>query len=58
VESFSCPTTLPLSTSMTQISGEKSKRGEIRFPKIGIAIFMSEDTKYKKSAKIEKKEEV
>jgi hypothetical protein len=26
---------------MTHISGEKSKRGEIRFPKTGIAIFMS-----------------
>jgi hypothetical protein len=36
---------------MTHISGEKSKRGEIRFPKMGIAIFISEDTNYKKSAK-------
>jgi hypothetical protein len=25
---------------MIQISGEKSKRGEIRFPKIGMATFM------------------
>jgi hypothetical protein len=41
VENFSCPTTLPLSTSMTHISGEKSKRGEIRFSKMGIAIFIS-----------------
>jgi hypothetical protein len=26
---------------MTHISGEKSKRGEIRFSKMGIAIFIS-----------------
>jgi hypothetical protein len=29
---------------MTHISGEKSKRGEMRVPKIAIAIFMSMDS--------------
>jgi len=32
-------------------SGEKSKRGEIRFPKRGIAIFISAELKSKKDAR-------
>jgi hypothetical protein len=30
---------------MIHISGEKSKRGEIRFPKMGMATFISVDSK-------------
>jgi len=33
-------------------SGEKSKRGEIRFPKRGIAIFISVELRSKKDARL------
>jgi hypothetical protein len=36
---------------MIQISGENSNRGEIRFPKRGIAIFISVELKSKKDAR-------
>jgi hypothetical protein len=39
---------------MIQISGENSKRGEILFPKRGIAIFISVELKSKKDARNQK----
>src|SRR4030042_1108784 len=51
VESLSLPTTLPFSPSMIHISGEKSKRGEIRFPKMGMAIFILRILKSKRNAR-------